>query len=62
MSKYKSAIENADKLLAVKSYDQGEIGLTNRRFPSSLLEQYPTQKIAEIDHVLAEMSRLKALD
>ncbi|MCX6251108.1 MAG: hypothetical protein NTX61_10195 [Bacteroidetes bacterium] len=58
---YKSAIDRADKLFADKSYDRSKSG-----YQSALAikpaEDYPTQKIAEIDKIFAEIARLKALD
>ena len=58
---YKTSIEKADKLLADKSYDpaKAEYQAASAIKPS---EQYPKQKIAEIDKALADLAKLKALD
>lgn len=59
--KYQSIIANADKLLAAKSYDQSRTEYTNavNIKPS---EQYPKDKIAEIDKILADIAHLKEID
>ena len=55
---YKAAITKADQLLVAKTYDQAKVEYTNA---SNLkpAEQYPKDKVAEIDGILAE---LKAKD
>ncbi|MCX6305613.1 MAG: hypothetical protein NT040_11645 [Bacteroidetes bacterium] len=59
--KYTGIITNADKLLASKSYDQARLdyqGAGNVK-PA---ENYPKEKIAEIDKILAEIAAAKTLD
>jgi len=58
---YKSTIEKADQLLAVKTYDQAKT-----EYQNALLikpgETYPKTKVTEIDQILAEIAKQKALD
>ncbi|MEI6436027.1 MAG: hypothetical protein WCP32_14360 [Bacteroidota bacterium] len=58
---YKTTIARADQLLASKTYEQAksEYGKALGLKPA---EQYPKTKMAEIDGILAEIARLKALD
>ena len=58
---YKDLIDKADKLLADKSYEPAK---TNYQDALALKpgETYPKGKIEEIDKVLAEIAREKALD
>jgi len=59
--KYKSSIANADKLFTDKSYDQAKIGYQEALtiMPS---EEYPKNKIGEIDKIIGEKEKLKALE
>jgi tetratricopeptide (TPR) repeat protein len=58
---YTSAIANADKLLADKSYEPAKI-----QYQAALKlrpgEKYPQDRIAEIDVALADLAKQKALD
>jgi len=58
---YASTIANADKLLGEKTFEPARVGYQKA---SSLkpAEQYPKTKIAEIDKVLADQARQKAID
>jgi tetratricopeptide (TPR) repeat protein len=58
---YNTAIGNADKLLADKTYDQAKSAYQNaaKIKPS---EQYPQDKIREIDAAVAEIARQKNID
>ncbi len=58
---YQSALANADKLFAEKSYDLAKTDYTKA---SGLkpAEQYPKTKIAEIDGIQAAITKQKALD
>ncbi len=58
---YKSLIEKADKLLTDKSYDPAKTEYQNALVIKPA-EAYPKEKIAEIDRVLAEIAKQKALD
>jgi hypothetical protein len=51
---YKASVSKADQLLAAKTYDQARLEYLNAG-KLKADEQYPTNKIAEIDAVLAEM-------
>jgi len=59
--RYLGIITNADKLLSAKTYDQARAEYSNA---SNLkpAEQYPKNKIAEIDKTLADLAAQKALD
>jgi len=59
--KYQSAITNADKLFADKSYEQAKTGYQDALslMPS---EEYPKNKIGEIDKIIGEKEKLKALE
>lgn len=59
--KYKSAIANADKLFGDKSYEQAKTGYQEAlsMIPS---DEYPKNKIVEIDKILGEKEKLKALE
>jgi tetratricopeptide (TPR) repeat protein len=59
--RYNAAIASADKLLAEKSYDEARTEYLNAQKikPS---EQYPKDKVAEIDRTLGEIARQKAVD
>ena len=51
---YKASVAKADQLLAAKTYDQARVEFTNSlTFKPS--EQYPKDKIAEIDNILAAL-------
>ena len=58
---YSTAIQNADKLLSEKSYAEAKT-----EYSSALKlkpdEQYPKDKISEIDRTLTEVAKAKALD
>ncbi len=58
---YTAVIAGADKLLLAKTYDQAKTEYTKA---SGLKpdEQYPKEKIAEIDKALAELAKQKALN
>lgn len=58
---FKSSIDKADKLLAGKSYDTAKIEYANAS-KIKPAEQYPKDKIAEIDKTLTELARQKTLD
>jgi tetratricopeptide (TPR) repeat protein len=58
---YRSSIDKADKLLAEKSYDPAKAEYSNALKIKSA-EQYPKDKIAEIDKALADIAKQKALD
>jgi len=51
---YKASVSKADQFLAAKTYDQARLEYLNAG-KLKADEQYPTNKIAEIDAVLAEM-------
>jgi len=60
-TRYATAIEKADKLLAAKIFE----GAKTEYSKASALkpdEQYPKDKIAEIDKALGDVAALKALD
>jgi tetratricopeptide (TPR) repeat protein len=59
--KYQLSISKADKLLASKSYPEARLEFTTAAAlkPS---EAYPAQKIGEIDKILADIAKQKALD
>ena len=59
--KYQSAIATADKLLDAKSYDLAKVAYTDA---SGLkpAEQYPKDKIAAIDKILADIAHAKEID
>ena len=59
--RYAGMIAGADKLFASKSYDNAKKGY-NDALALKPAERYPQDKIAEIDVILAEMARQKALD
>jgi len=58
---FKSTIDKADKLLLIKNYDQAKT-----EYQNALLikpdETYPKTKVAEIDLLLAAITKQKALD
>jgi tetratricopeptide (TPR) repeat protein len=59
--KYQAMIINADKLLSAKTYDQAKTEYSN----ASILkpgEQYPKDKIAEIDQAIAAIAEAKSKD
>jgi tetratricopeptide (TPR) repeat protein len=58
---YKSLLEKADKLLADKSYEPAKTEYQNAAVIKPA-EAYPKEKIAEIDKVLADIAKKKALD
>jgi len=58
---YKSLIEKADKLLTDKSYEPAKTEYQNA-IVIKPAEAYPKGKIAEIDKMLAEIAKKKALD
>jgi tetratricopeptide (TPR) repeat protein len=58
---FRSAIDKADKFLAAKSYEQAR-----SEYQNALVikpdENYPKEKVAEIDQILAEIAKQKSLD
>ena len=58
---YAAAIASGDKLLADKSYDQSKLQY-QAALKLKAAEQYPKDKIAEIDKALAELALLKDRD
>jgi len=58
---YKSLIEKADKMLADKSYEPAKTEYQNA-IVLKPAEAYPKGKIAEIDKMLAEIAKKKALE
>jgi len=58
---YKSSIEKADKLLAAKSYEPAKTEYQNASGIKPA-ESYPKEKVIEIDKILADISKKKALD
>ncbi|MEI7898102.1 MAG: hypothetical protein WCJ26_13770 [bacterium] len=59
--KYAGIIAGADRLLASKTYDQARIEYLNAGKVKPA-ENYPKDKIAEIDKILADLAALKTLD
>ena len=57
--KYKSILQNADKLLAIKSYEPARSEYSNASAMKPG-EQYPKDKIAEIDQILVSIADAKA--
>ncbi|MEI6899809.1 MAG: hypothetical protein WCL00_08025, partial [Bacteroidota bacterium] len=58
---YQTAITQADKLLAAKSYDQAKVQY-NTALSLKPDEGYPKEKVAMIDDILADIAKQKALD
>jgi tetratricopeptide (TPR) repeat protein len=60
-AQYTTVIANADKLFAAKTYDQAKIEYTNA---SNLkpAEQYPKDKLAGIEKILADLAAKNTLD
>ncbi|MFZ4523016.1 MAG: hypothetical protein ACOYNC_15000 [Bacteroidales bacterium] len=58
---YAAAIAGADKLLASKTYDQAKTAY-NEAGKIKPGEQYPKDKLLEINNILAEIARQKTLD
>jgi len=58
---YAADISNGDKLLADKSYDQA-MAEYKKAAALKTAEQYPKTKLAEIEKVMTEAARLKAID
>ncbi len=58
---YATAISNADKLLASKTYDQAKTAYTDAG-KIKPAEQYPKDKVLEISNILAEIAKQKSLD
>jgi len=59
--KYAGIIANADKLLVAKTYEQARVEYQNAA-NTKPAENYPKDKIAEIDKILADLVALKTLD
>jgi Trp operon repressor len=59
--KYNAAIAKADKALAAKTYDAAKAGY-NEALAIKSAEQYPKDKIAEIDKILADIAAKDAAE
>lgn len=59
--KYNAAIAKADKALAAKTYDLAKAGF-NEALGLKAAEQYPKDKIAEINKILADIAAKEAAD
>jgi len=59
--KYSEAVQNADKFLSDKAYEQSRLAYQNALALKSS-EVYPKTKIAEIDQILAGIAKQQSLD